>query len=410
MDPYYERAQPVCALGPYVYDERVWPLLGMAAPALHSERVVVRFWQASPPLNFGEAYRDGLRKAVNVRVLLHANVTNIQMNETVSAVEYVDIRTLAGQAGRIRATIYVIACGGIENARLLLLSNRVESAGLGNRHDLVGRFFMEHPSINCCEVAARDPYDFLDTYHKHRLDGVPFVPGLRSTDQTQERERVLNGGFRIKYVAHPDAGSKAARQILGMFKRGKIPDDLGDKIWKVITDLDDVAVNAYRYIVEGKDIIAAPKLIYLRCYSEQSPNPDSRISLSQTRDALGLNRASLDWRLTELDKRSLRVNAEAIAKEFGRLNLGRVRLADWLLDEDLDWDPAMSGGRHHMGTTRMSDDSKTGVVDADCRMHGTENFYIAGSSVFPTSGYINPTLTIVALALRLADHIKTRFA
>ena len=189
-----------------------------------------------------------------------------------------------------------------------------------------------------------------------------------------------------------------------------MPDDLRDKIWKVILDLDDVAANVYRRFVEGKDIIAAPKLIYLHSQSEQAPNPDSRVTLSDERDALGLNWARLEWRLTELDKRSVEVMTKAIGAEFGRLNLGRVRLDDWLLDGGKDWGPDLKGSPHHMGTTRMSDDPRMGVVDRRCRVHGIENLYIAGSSVFPTGGYMNPTLTIVALALRLADHLEARFA
>ena len=410
LDPYYERAQPVCGLGPYVYDERVWSLLKMKAPALDPERVAVRFWQFSPPLNFGEAYRSELRKADNVRVLLHANVTNIQTNETASTVAYLDLRTLEGKTGRITAKVFVVACGGIENARLLLLSDRVEPMGLGNRHDLVGRFFMEHPSIRCGVIAARDPYDLLDTYGKHWYKRVPFLPGLCTGDATQVREQVLNSGSKIFYEADPDSGTNAAKKILNKLAKGKMPDDLGDKIWKVMTDLDDVAVNAYRRFVEGKGTIAAPKLIYLDSNSEQAPNPDSRVMLSEKRDALGLNRANLDWRLSALDKRSLRVMTEKIGMEFGRLNLGRVRLEDWLLEEGMDWGPDLIGGHHHMGTTRMSDDPRQGVVDGHCRVNGMENLYIAGSSVFPTGGYMNPTLTIVALALRLADHLKTRFA
>ena len=117
-------------------------------------------------------------------------------------------------------------------------------------------------------------------------------------------------------------------------------------------------------------------------------------------------RIEVDWRLTELDKRSLQAGHQALAEELGRTGLGRLQIDRWLTEDLTSWPPELDGGHHHMGTTRMSDRSDQGVVDADCRVHGMANLYVAGSSVFPTSGSANPTLTIVALALRLAGHLK----
>jgi choline dehydrogenase-like flavoprotein len=140
-----------------------------------------------------------------------------------------------------------------------------------------------------------------------------------------------------------------------------------------------------------------------------APIPTGRVKLIGEKDALGLNRIALDWRLTELDKRSLRRSQELIGAEFGRLGVGRLKLDDWLLADDDSWPEDLHGGHHHMGTCRMSADPKRGVVDRDCRVHGFDNLYVAGSAVYPTGGYVNPTLTVVALALRLADHLKTKF-
>ena len=214
----------------------------------------------------------------------------------------------------------------------------------------------------------------------------------------------------MDWIADPDAGTTAAREIWLDVKDGHVPDDLGDKLWKVVKDLDNVAQMAYRRVVEGRRAVPKPKLIYLAAQSEQAPNPDSRIALSTDRDALGFNRVQIDWRLNDQDKRTIKVMTQAIGSELGRLNMGRLRLADWLLEDGPTWSPDTKGGPNHMGTTRMSDDPKTGVTTADCRVHGIENLYITGSSVFPTSGYSHPTYTIVALAIRLADHIKARFA
>lgn len=153
-----------------------------------------------------------------------------------------------------------------------------------------------------------------------------------------------------------------------------------------------------------------PRFFHLATRQEQAPNPDSRVTLSTGKDALGMPRAKLDWRLTELDKRSIRTFYQLLGQELGRSEVGRVQIRDWLLSDDRTWPSFLSGGWHHMGTTRMHADPKQGVVDADCRVHGLGNLYVAGAAVYPTAGSANPTLTLVALSLRLSDHLKTTLA
>ena len=141
---------------------------------------------------------------------------------------------------------------------------------------------------------------------------------------------------------------------------------------------------------------------------EQAPNRESRVVLGQDRDRLGCPRVELRWRLSEIDKRTAHRAHEILREELARAGLGRFRSA---LGEPGDaWPSGLRGARHHMGTTRMHPDPRRGVVDADARVHGIANLYVAGSSVFPTSGAANPTLTIIALALRLAAHVTRRLA
>jgi choline dehydrogenase-like flavoprotein len=138
---------------------------------------------------------------------------------------------------------------------------------------------------------------------------------------------------------------------------------------------------------------------------EPMPNPDSRIRLGDERDGLGMRRVVADWRLTAEDKRQALALQRLLGTEVGRTGFGRLRLS--LAEDDTTWpDATIIGDEHHMGTTRMHADPAHGVVDANCRVHGVTNLYVAGSSVFPTAGAANPTLTIVALALRLANHLK----
>jgi choline dehydrogenase-like flavoprotein len=153
-----------------------------------------------------------------------------------------------------------------------------------------------------------------------------------------------------------------------------------------------------------------PRAFHMATRQEQAPNPDSRITLSSERDALGMPRVKLDWRLTELDKRSIRIFYEVLGRVFGQSGTGRVQIRDWLLGDDRTWPSFISGGWHHMGTTRMHVDPRQGVVNADCRVHGLSNLYISGAAVYPTAGSANPTLTLVALSLRLSDYLKKTLA
>jgi choline dehydrogenase-like flavoprotein len=140
---------------------------------------------------------------------------------------------------------------------------------------------------------------------------------------------------------------------------------------------------------------------------EQAPNPDSRVTLSTEKDELGVPRANLHWALTELDKRSIRTLHFILGQQIGQAGLGRVKLMDYLQDEnDYSWPEGTDGGWHHMGTTRMSDDPRQGVVDANCQIHGIQNLYVAGAACYATSAAPNPTLTLVALSLRLSDFLK----
>lgn len=408
LDAYYPRAQEICGLGPFTYDDTLTDLLDIENPKFRSEKIELGFWQFSEPILFGEAYRQELKMAENVRVLLFANVINIETDDSGSTVEWVDIRSIDGKAGRIEARAYVLACGGIENARILLLSNKKEAKGVGNRHDLVGRFFMEHMRGRCAVMMSEDPRRILGSFRRHWLKGIQYWARLILSETQQTKSQVLNCAAQIGYESDPESGVTAAIQIARGISRGRWPDDLGEKIWRIAKDLDEVLPNAYRYFIDKKEPIATPKLLYLSFVSEQAPNPDSRVILSDKRDSLGLNQASLDWRVTELTRRTVAELTTTLGAELGRLNLARVRLESWLSDENMEWAQQQKGSYHHIGTTRMAREPKQGVVDGECRVHGINNLFIAGSSVFSTSGYVNPTLTIVALALRLADHLNKR--
>lgn len=390
LDPYYGPASGIVEITPDRFaDSTYWEMAtGERQIPPVTGRMQLRYVHFSPPTRFGERYGPELRATVNTRVVLNANVTNIAATADGRHVARLDVRTLTGLQHTVQARTYVLATGGLENARMLLLSDDVVSAGLGNQNDLVGRFFMEHPHLpGFGEIVVAD-LARLPTIYRRRVivDGRAANAAFNPSEAFLREQRLLNATFMAgeagTYRAGlPAEGEHAARHV-------------------------EMLSAARRFLADGPDAVDPAVLghwLGLGCSCEQAPNPDSRVSLSPQRDVLGLRKLRLDWRLTGQDRRSVVRHMRSLAMEFGALGIGRLLMH---VEDDGVWPERVDGGSHHMGTTRMHDDPRQGVVDGNCRVHGIDNLYVAGSSVFPTSGAANPTLTIVALALRLADHLK----
>jgi choline dehydrogenase-like flavoprotein len=407
LDPFYEKAHVVCDLGPCIYDDRVLKQFNIPDPRLDSRKLRPHYWALSPPTRFGSKYEKQLKEAKNVRVLLHANTVNVQTNAAASHVEYVDVKTLGGKAGKVRAKVVMICCGGIENARLLLASNRIQPNGVGNDRDLVGRFFQEHMRSWQEAVPTRTPYSLRRFYNIYSGATGSYLVGASMSEDMQKAERLLNCAAMTFFEnGDYDPFDAAMRVVRGASGREKA-EHMGGDIWSVLADFDEMVMSVRaRFLLKGQHW-RADDATTLVIETEQSPNPNSRISLSDQRDSLGVLRAKVDWRLTDLDRRSSLAMAKTVAAEWGRMNQARLRVPNWLLEGEADWASNFKDVGHHIGTTRMSDDQQFGVVDRNCKVHGIDNLYVGGASVFPTSGHVNPTLTIVALALRTASHLKS---
>jgi choline dehydrogenase-like flavoprotein len=390
LDPYYARAHPLLDLGPYEWDADRWRRRdpSLVPFALDRRAVWTKMWQFSPPTRFGTKYRDRIVRAPNVHLYTHANVTEIEANEGVRAVGGLVVRTLEGKTHRVRARHYVLACCSIQNARLLLASNRRAAAGLGNAHDLVGRFFMEHLEMPSGTLVTTRP---VTSRMYHWEWGTKARGELAASPAVQRERRMLNATVSLT----PGAVTEEARSTFQAVDP--------DAVARMRTPGAPAA--------EGAAPRRAERSFHLLTRQEQAPNPASRVTLSAQRDELGVPRARLDWRLTSLDRHSFRAFYEALGRELGRAGVGRVQMRDWVLAAaDAPWPSSVGGGWHHMGTARMHPDPKQGVVDANCRVHGLANLHVAGAAVFPTGGSANPTLTLVALTLRLSDHLRRTLA
>ena len=358
-------------------------------------------FQIGPPTRFGSVYRDDIARAQNVRALLHANVVEIEVDDT--RVTGLKVATLDGKRFTARAARYVLAAGTIENARMLLASNSTRPAGIGNTHDNVGRYFMDHPVVwksgQLVTDGAREETRF---YTGRQLSAGTWVCGFFGpSEEVQRREGVYGCGIFLDdpYFSYPPAAILSAKHILRAARQGRWPDDFATHVGRMIGDFGDLVDAAYR-----KTMDPPARRLITRFWSEVPPDRDSRVTLGDERDALGMRRVRLDWRLPAGLKHTYTRVHELLGQEVGARGIGRLQIGvEGSVDRALQ---EVEGSFHQMGTTRMHADPRKGVVDADCRVHDVANLWIAGSSLFPTYGHANPTLTIVALATRLADDLK----
>jgi choline dehydrogenase-like flavoprotein len=422
---YYPAAQALAEAGPFDYDPAT-ALPGKPArfaPGLETAAVTTRLERFSKPTDFWRRLGGELVASPKVRVLLNAAVTGVRLVADGGGVDHIEAADRLGARKRITAKCYVLAAGGLETVRLLLASNDVKPAGIGNDHDQLGRCYMSHTAATSGYVTFTGPPAFD---YERDAEGIYVRRRLWITPAAQRELKLLNVAFRthlpeIADPAHKDAILSAMYMVKDfvLYEYSRKMRERPMTLRGVLGHVRNIVTNPVRLArFSGKwvtrRVLAERKLpsvvlgsnrnrFALEFHGEQAPNPESRLTLSQERDRLGMPKLRADWRLTPLDTDSLVRAYGVLAQALEETGAGR-----------LDYDPdavraetikAGAYGGHHLGGARMSADPARGVVDADCRVHGVDNLFVASSAVFPTSGQANPTLTILALTLRLADRL-----
>ena len=431
LAPWYAKAREFCridaehAFGPGSFNGPT-PRVPLDLDA----EAMVNFIFARSPITFGDAYRDLLGQAANITVLLHANVMELRATDNAGAVTEATLGSLDGRRGSVRARHYVLAAGGIENARILLLSDSVAPNGLGNDHDLVGRYFMDHPSGAIGSIRSSQP-DRLTRPYERTVGKVraPLASEIGLSLDAQRTHRTLNArvhpfavegdvprGIRalrdVRAALRPPNRDEAAlveARLSAALQNGPggaaavaMPQNLAISAMRLGLHIGDV-IRAVAFKVSDRPTVSSDR-VELVGFFEQAPNRDSRILLDDKRDALGLRRVRVDWRLTDLDRHTHRTLGALTGNHLAQACAGRFDAAAWTTDADAPSE--VHGTAHHMGTTRMADDPTQGVVDTRGKVHGVANLHVAGSSVFPTGGWAFPTFTLIALSLRLAEELR----
>lgn len=428
LEPFYSRARSLLKIDGHEFGEGSFFTPPARTPPSFDENKLVNRNFVLSPVYFAEAYGEELKQASNIQVFLHVNALELESCPDARSVRQLQVSSLHGQRGIVRAKQYILAGGGIENARLLLLSNSVAPAGLGNEHDLVGRYFMDHPSGTLGTLTTNIPEHVTQAYNRKGGKGTaPVFPELSLSEPAQRGHRLLSGRVRPIAVEGPvPRGVRALRDLRKALRKPSRDDSMALE-GKIHTGTSDVGVpqptaramgslalelggglgDVARAMLRkkaGKPVVETERVDVVGFF-EQAPNPDSRITLGRETDALGQRKVRIDWRLTSLDWHTYRTAASMFGSELARACNGRFELQPWLAD-GREESPQIQGTAHHIGTTRMAEHPRQGVVDLNSRVHGMSNLYVAGSSVFPTGGWAFPTFTLVSMSLRLADHLR----
>ena len=436
--PYYRQSAELCQIGNFSFDAReVFPDAKKEIVSGFDTEAIVSYplerW--SPPVNFAKTYKSDLERSETVQVLLDAHVLALRMQDDSDRVTHVDV-VMGGTPITVKADTFVLAAGGIENPRLLLASaNAFSPTGIGNQNDNVGRYYMAHLDGTYAELNPTDRANLLVDFERDA--GVYCRRRWWLSESVQESRKLLNTVF---FLYHPNSTNghrdvlfssryvaKSLLSVVGQKAAGKawrklrelapsIREHLGIIAKDGLTQIPDLVQLGLKRMAKRRlpFILPNQQTPYWGLYfqAEQTPNRANRVYLSASAtDAFGMPRAEVNIAFTEADINSVVDAHNLFIDTFQKKKLGDVRYSEEGLRQYLARQlKTFNTAAHHIGTTRMSDDPKTGVVDRHAKVHGLANLYIAGSSVFPTGGHANPTLTLVAQALRLADHLQNQVA
>jgi choline dehydrogenase-like flavoprotein len=435
--PYFQRASDYFRIGRAVFSVHELAhisrkTLVQGLPDTHVLSSHLERW--SLPTNFGREYRGELSASRHVQVIQEVTCTEIETNDAGDHVLGLRASTLAGRALRLVArSAYVLACGGLDTTRLLLVSDRVHRSGLGNHSGHLGRYYMGHLSGQLARVHFSTPSNETIYGYDRDLDGTYLRRRFSFSAEFQHERRLnniaawlvnpqladpahRNGVLSFAYLALASpfgkflvadairkaaVGARVAGRVLAHF--ANMARDLPRTLWFI----PSFGVRRYlvRRRVPGFFQYADNNVYPLHYHAEQIPNPDSRVTLANETDELGMRRLRIDFRYTEQDVESV-VRSHTYWDEH--LRAQGCGYLTYLADDPAEhvWRQARDGF-HQAGTTRMSAEPADGVVDPQCRVHGVHNLYVASSSNFVTSGQANSTFSAVAFALRMADHLRS---
>lgn len=395
---HYERALELEGLaGVARQDADVWREIGLAQPQFTDLEQYFSRWCPEP--NFALLHRQALEEHPGIALWLHANAVEPEIDG--EAIRSIRCRTLTGIEATFPANRFIFCLGGIESSRFFL--QPAFAALPGNRAGLIGRHFQDHIDCNVAVVEPLDSKGFHRVFDNVFSRGFKYHPKLRLAPAVQAERGTLNVAATMTFASEADEALAQLKTTAKSLVRGRLHELSTADAGFAVRHLPLLARQAWSYGFRHRAYNPPDARIFLRVHCEQEPTSQSSISLAGTRDSLGLLRTRLDWRISERELTTIREYVQTATRSLA----GMARI---LPDTDLlSGNPAFlarcDDSNHHMGGMRMSASESTGVVDPNLRLYGLSNTYVLSSAVFPTSGFSNPTHTLLALAARLGEHL-----
>jgi choline dehydrogenase-like flavoprotein len=404
---FYPKAEAYCGVESDGYDIDYWlKTLRLKNPIKNTDLIKSAITKSSvPPVRFFHQHGAPLKESSKVEVITHANVIKVHYDKTLKKINTVDFRSYRQVTHSASAKIFILCMGGIENARMLLSFNEQYDNQLGNQNGMVGRYFMEHPTVRAAYLYNKEETDFK-LFQPSYLNNRSVVGFLELSEEALTEHKTTNLRLPLNQISNYLASNGISSFHL-LNDESDIPtDSVGTHLWNIISELDMVIEAVSRKKFDKKLFDSANDMCCFEMVMmmEQTPHWENRVRLGNEYDINGVKKIVIDWQLHEEDKQRVWNSLDLVARGVGANDMGRVKV----LRERSErlWGSQLGFSAHHMGTTKMGTSIEDSVVDKNLKIHDTNNFYVAGSSVFPTGGHVPPTLTITALAIRLARHIE----
>lgn len=407
LQPYYERALQSEGLSSAIKnDDTVWQALKMPAPSL-GDTLETYFTRWCPEPNFARLFRGALNSP-NVCVALHATAIAMRLNEHGTRVNGIECRTIGGRTKVFCAAQYVLCLGTIETVRFLLQPRPNGQAYPWDRSGLLGRHFQSHIDFNAALVPSAGAVRLHPWFANVYLHGHKYHPKFRLAHSTQQADEILNIAGSITCIDPKEQDLRRAKALARNLVRGRVTAAAWSDLPRALLRLPTMLRLAYVYRMQHRAYWPKGSAFWLRVHCEQEPLSASRITLIDKRDPTGMRRVRVDWRVSPLEWRTMQRFAGHVRQAFSSCHSADIEIVPELREDNGFCGITFDNSHHDMGGTRMSVSAANGIVDPQLRLHGIDNAYVCSASVFPTSGFSNPTHTLIALAIRLADHLVSR--
>lgn len=405
LKPFYKKAELILgtdSLVPYNYNP--WKSRKINQPFTNNKlELIVTKWCKVP--NFAIQHGAKIAQSLDVTLLYNANAIDLIPNYLMSAISALKIKSLDGKEGLVNAKYFIAAGGTLETVRLFLNATKFGKKGLGNKNGLVGHYFQDHAAAVVGRVIPKSLTKFQNIFDPFYLRGFKYFPRVKLNAVFANKAELLHSSAQFIYTGAIHDPLSIAKAFINSVRKRENVSYSEFKYLLTPKRIIQVLKAALRWKILNRGTSAKNGNIWLEIHSEQEPDFDSEIKLALTKDSLGMRRIKLHWNISKLTLKTIKETAKIIQEEFDNSGVGKIVLEPWVLDQKCNNSIYVMDTFHQCGGLRMANTDKKGVVDSDCKVFNIDNLYVSNAAVFPTSSFSNPTMTSIALSIRLSEKI-----